>query len=143
MSKKQRRTQTEMQYAWDEAYYFLIQNNNDPQKAYNAMIKDYLVRGKPIPYYIKGIKDFIKVSNDIKQAQIIKQQQEEEKENIEIKLRQISINQWYKYWDKYKSHSNKDIRIALVNFRHALEDNDFKMIDNQDIFWLKTIGIIQ
>lgn len=57
-----RRSKRDMELMKLDVRYYLLQTNNNYHKAYDLFVKDYLTRGKMLPYYIKGIKDFLNES---------------------------------------------------------------------------------
>lgn len=57
-----RRTKRDMELMKDDCTYYLLQTNNNYHKAYDLFVKDYLTRGESLPYHIKGMKDFLQVS---------------------------------------------------------------------------------
>ena len=60
-----RRTKEELHSMQLVVSYYLNRNGNDPHESYNQLIKDYLMSGRAIPNYIKGIKDFISLSSRV------------------------------------------------------------------------------
>ncbi len=60
-----RRTKREMSLMRDDAKFYLLLTNNNPHRAFEMMIKENLESGSQIPYYIKGVKDFIEASKDL------------------------------------------------------------------------------
>lgn len=60
-----RRTKEEMQRMKSDATYYLLQVKLDPHTAHELMVKECLENNRPIPYYIKGVKDFIGVSQEL------------------------------------------------------------------------------
>lgn len=69
-----RRNKDNMEQMKDLVSYYLTFSNNDPHKAYDEYIKEHLLSGKQLPYFIKGLEDFIKVA---KQKEVEKQIKEE------------------------------------------------------------------
>ena len=55
-----RRTKNEMQLMESDVRYYLMYNNLDAHKAHDNYIKDHLMSGQSMAYYINGIKDFLK-----------------------------------------------------------------------------------
>ncbi|KOS61457.1 hypothetical protein FJQ98_16570 [Lysinibacillus agricola] len=60
-----RRTKEEMFRMKNDVTYYLLQTKLDPHSAHELMIKERLENGQMIPYYIKGVKDFISTSHDL------------------------------------------------------------------------------
>ena len=93
-----RRTKKEMEQMESDVRYYLTYNNLDAHKEYNNYIKDHLLSGQSMVYYINGIKDFIKFESIMKveqeqreQQKIREQEQQEQKKNI---IEQILSNRW-------------------------------------------------
>jgi len=82
-----RRTKKEMLLVQDECRHFLMFNGFNAHKAYDAYIKNYLMSGISLPYYIEGIKDFIKF------AKIMKVEQEQKERNKQRELEQKEHDQ--------------------------------------------------
>ena len=61
-----RRDKHDMEQMRDTVNSYLLLNDNNPHAAYNGLIKDHLLSGKNLPYYVNGLKDFIAVSKDSK-----------------------------------------------------------------------------
>lgn len=123
---KQRRTKKEMEMMESMVALYLMPNGLDPYKAYNEMIKEYLITGQQIPYYVKGIKDFIKVANKLKQKR-------EESYNVNDKLNQfkevlqsMTSQDFKRIYDKHKDNADKQDRIALVDVYNMIHFNEIK-----------------
>ena len=79
-----RRSKEDMDNMRNLVEYYLIINNNDPHKAYNCYIKEYLLNGNKLPYYINGLNDFNKVSKEIIGKNKIKEEKLKKEKSIEI-----------------------------------------------------------
>ena len=66
---RMRRTKKELEQMESDVRYYLSYNNYNAHKAYDNYIKDYLLSGKNLPYYINGIKDFLKFESIMKVEQ--------------------------------------------------------------------------
>ena len=87
-----RRNKREMELMKNDVTFYLLENKLDPHKAHEAMIKEYLESGQPIPYYIKGIKDFIKISQ---QLAIELDRKEQSETNDRVRNRKRSYSEAY------------------------------------------------
>lgn len=148
--KKERRTKNEMQQMESDIRYYLMYNSYDAHKAYDNFIKDHLLAGRPTPHYIKGIKDFIKMSEIMK---IEREQKELEKQyKIESEKKKINYIEQLKQitQEKYKIdilpifHNLKDNnkKMALVSLWYAITANEYKF-NNSEIDTYKNLGILQ
>jgi len=79
-----RRTKQQLEAASRLIKLYLADTDNDPHNAYNEYIKFYLVSGQQLPGYIKGLKDFIKVSKEYQKEYEYKQQLEQRKQDNKI-----------------------------------------------------------
>ncbi|MDQ0255551.1 hypothetical protein J2S74_002933 [Evansella vedderi] len=61
-----RRTKNDIEKMREICTEYLNKNNNEPHAAYEDMIKEHLISVKSIPSCIRGVKDFIKVSKELK-----------------------------------------------------------------------------
>lgn len=112
-----RRTKRDMESMQLECRYYLLQSNNDPHKAYDNFIKYHLENKIILPYYIKGIKDFIKVSQQVaielnrkeqmKQSDRERTEEKEEIINYILNLSKDDIKAIYKQYKDKVSHSDK------------------------------------
>ena len=64
------RSKTELIKAENMIKDFLNKNNNNPEEAWDAYVKYHLKARISFPCYIRGIKDFIKVSRKIERSAI-------------------------------------------------------------------------
>ena len=116
-----RRTKQQFEAASRLIKLYLADTQNNPHQAYNEYIKFYLVSGQKLPGYVKGLKDFVKVSKEFQKEYEYNQQVEQRKQdnkNLELdyieKIKGLSKEQDY---IKVKDAYNK----AQVNTgKHAL-----------------------
>jgi Cu/Ag efflux pump CusA len=137
-----RRTKREMELMNHEAKCYLLQTNNDPHKAFELMVKECLEAHESIPYFMKDIKDFIKVSQELavewnRKEQMKKADKErfENKETIMNYILQLTKEDAYEIYKQYKdkvSHSDKLVLVDVYNMI-AYEDMQKKYIDQQTI----------
>jgi hypothetical protein len=123
---KTRRTKLEMDKMRNTCTAYLLQTKLDPHKAYDLYIKEYLENGLQLEYYIKGIKDFIKVSQELKvklkhkeamrKADKEKFKKQETIKNYILNLTKEEIKDIYKQYKDKVSHAEKLELVNLVNF---------------------------
>src|SRR6185312_15708004 len=108
MVNRNRRTKQDMKLMKAHVRYYLIHCNNNPHKAHEMMIKEHLESGKMIPYYMKGVKDFIETSKDLaielnrtEQMRKSDREKKEAKEKIINKIMGISIDEMKEIYKKY------------------------------------------
>lgn len=138
-----RRNKRDMQRMENEVRLYLLSNKLDPHAAYDEMVKDYLTTGQSIPYYIKGIKDFIKVSqvlavelNRKEQMKKADREQAEQKEiiiNYMLNLSKEDIKGIYKKYKDKVSHSDKLVIIDMYNLIWSDYKPDKKDINQHEI----------
>lgn len=140
-----RRTKSEMRQAAELCQSYLLVTNNNPYKAYDQYIKDYLLYGKILPYYISGIKDFIKASikdfiKASKQMEIdlqqIRQEREREaqrkitaEENLE-KIKNLDIKLVMEEFKKAEGNR----KLNLCTIANMLHFKDFTGINQSEIY---------
>ena len=137
-----RRTKAELEAASRLIKLYLSDTDNNPHKAWDEYIKFYLVSGQQLPGYIKGIKDFIKVSKEYQKEYEYKQQLEQRKQenkNLEQdyieKIKGLSKEGDYQKtkegdYQKTKegySRATGNSKLALCSLMHYLHN---KEIDN-------------
>ena len=110
-----RRTKVELEAVSRLIKLYLVDTDNDPHQAYNEYIKFYLLSNQQLPGYIKGLKDFIKVSKEYQKEYEYRQQLEQQKQDnkaLELdyieKIKGLTKEQDYiKVKDAYnKAHVN-------------------------------------
>lgn len=129
---RNRRTKRELEQMENEITSYLLQNKLDPHKAHEAMIKEYLESHQPIPYYIKGVKDFIKVSQKLavklnRKEQMKKTDRERAEQQDEIKeyIMSISKEEAKKIYRQYKDKVTHQEKIILIDVYICKNGNDF------------------
>jgi hypothetical protein len=140
--KMTRRTKRDMELMKDDCIYYLLQTKNDPHKAYDLFIKEHLESKQMIPYYIKGIKDFNKVSEELavklnqkEQMKKADQQRYEDKQTIINFIISLTDKETYKLYKEYKDkivNSDKLVLVDVYNMK-AAEDFQEKYIDQHMI----------
>ena len=120
--KRERRNKQEIERMESDCRYYLMYNRYDAHKAYDSMIKDHLLSGNPTPYYIKGIKDFIKIAEIMKverqEKEREKQQKEEYKEqqqNTIDKILNISVESFITAYKQAKETGIEKHKMALCD----------------------------
>jgi hypothetical protein len=139
-----RRTKREMELMKNDVTFYLLENKLDPHRAHEAMIKEHLESGQPIPYYIKGVKDFIKISQQLaieldRKEKMAKRDREkaEQKETIINYILNLSKDEIKDIYKKYKdavSHSDKlvlhDVYVMkYTDYEMSKKDIDQHMIN--------------
>ena len=104
-----RRNKNDMERMKSDCRYYLLQTNNKPQTAFELMVKEHLESGQSIPYYIKDIKDFIKVSQDLalelgRIEQMNKKDQEKAnyKESVKKQILSLSVSNMKEIYNLFK-----------------------------------------
>ena len=117
-----RRTKKEMQQMESDVRYYLVYNSNDPHKAYDNFIKDYLLSGHSLPYYINGIKDFIKIASIVKAEQeqraeqkTRQQEEQEQKKNIIEQIKAIPVENFITAYKQAKETGTEKHKMALCD----------------------------
>lgn len=123
---RNRRTKSEMDKMRNTCTIYLLQTKLDPHKAYDLYIKEYLENGLQLEYYIKGIKDFIKVSQELavklkyekamKKADKEKFKKQETIKKYILNLTKEEIKDIYKQYKDKVSYTEKLELVNLVNF---------------------------
>lgn len=128
-----RRSKKDMELMQDDVRYYLTFNNNDAHKAHEAMIKEHLESGQMIPYYIKGVKDFIKVSQELavelnRKEQMKKKDQErfEARENTIDYIMNLSKEEIKRIYRTYKNRVFKNEEICLVDIYMLIFSNELE-----------------
>lgn len=131
-----RRTKREMELMNGDVRYYLLQTNNDYHKAHELMIKEYLESHQPIPYYIKGVKDFIKVSQELalelnRKEQMAKRDKEQydRKQEIINYIMSLSTNEMKAIYKEYKDIVRNSDKLVLHMVYMAIYNNDLKEKD--------------
>ena len=141
-----RRDKHEMEQMRDTVNSYLLINSNNPHAAYNLLIKDHLLSGKSLPYYINGIKDFIAVSKDNKNNTYLRTVKRiEVKRNIDQEKQELldSLTEEF-YKDKilpaYKKLDVKEYqntRMAIVGLWYAIVEKSINYINNSELGYIQ------
>lgn len=143
-----RRTKQDMNLMESEVRYYLLQTNNNPHLAHEKMIKEHLENAQPIPYYIKGVKDFIKVSQQLaielnRKEQMNKKDKEryEQKETIINYILSLSLDEIKTIYKTYKDNVTHSDKLNLHEVYMMIHSNDLheKYIDQSIINTFSTI----
>lgn len=143
--KRKRRTKIEIEWMKQEVMEYLLKTNNDPHKAWDLYIKHHLENNILMPHYIKGIKDFLLVAEEIKEEN--QKQVYEEKKKLELKdyqeqLSKITIEKYKnELYPIFKTMSNKE-KQSMVHLWSCVITRDFKMIEWGDVRVFKKYKII-
>lgn len=147
-----RRNKDEMEQMRGVVNSYLLANNNDPQKAYNDYIKYFLCNNISLPYYIKGLKDFIKLSedkkhneyillNEIKKEKELNIVKEEYKIGFKNFLNNMPINEIKSLWKNNKTNMTEHEKSTFIYFYTTKSNNEFRYEDfnNNEIMTLRSI----
>jgi len=141
-----RRDKHDMELMRDTANSYLLLNNNNYHAAWNEYIKDHLLAGKIMPYYIKGLKDFITVSKDNKNNTYLQAVERiETKRNIDQEKQEIIDNiteDYYKdvilpVYKKLDEKKYQNTRMAIVGLWYAINQKDIKYINNNELRYIQ------
>lgn len=119
---KTRRTKKEMEQMESDVRYYLSYNSLDAHQAYNSYIKDYLISGHSLPYYINGIKDFLKFETIMKTEQKqreeqnrIKQEEQKQKKNIIKQIQSLPVSAFITAYRQAKESGTNEHKMALCD----------------------------
>lgn len=128
-----RRTKREMEKMNNFCRLYLLSNKLDPHAAYEEMVKEHLGSGQMIPYYIKGIKDFINVSQELAAELNYKermkkkdQERQSEKETIINYIMNISKEDINKIWKEYNKKVTHSEKLNIVDVHMCIHTDDMK-----------------
>lgn len=117
-----RRDKQDMEHMRSDVRYYLLHNGNDSHKAHEAMIKEYLGSGKMIPYYIRGVKDFITESQQLALEWNRKDQMRKtDRENRIVyedkvsKIVNMGIDEIKNIYKKYKDEVSHNEKLILFD----------------------------
>lgn len=130
---RSRRTKNELAKMNNEVRLYLFQTNLDYYKAYDLFIKDHLENNMQLPYYIKGIKDFKAVSEEMavelnRKDQMAKkdQQRAEAKEIIIQYILNLSKDDVKMIWKEYKDKVNHTDKLNIVDITSCILNDEMK-----------------
>ena len=141
-----RRDKHDMEQMRDTVNSYLLLNNNNPHAAYNLLIKDHLLSGKSLPYYVNGIKDFIAVSKDknnntylqtikrIEKKRNIDQEKQELLDSLTEEFYKEKILPAYKKLDEKKYQNT---RMAIVGLWYAIVEKSINYINNSELGYIQ------
>ena len=128
-----RRTKNEMQRMESDVRYYLTYNNLDAHKAYDNYIKDHLLSGQSFPYYINGIKDFIKFESIMKaekkqkeEQKIREQEYQEQKKNTLELIQTIPVENFMKAYRQAKEVGTEKHKMALCDMAILQKSGELK-----------------
>lgn len=130
---RNRRTKSDIQRMESDVRYYLMYNSLDGHKAYDNYIKDHLLSGQPLPYYIKGIKDFLKYESIMKVEQEQREQQKirerEEKEQRKSTIEQIQaipVENFITAYKQAKETGTENHKMALCDMAMLQKAGELK-----------------
>lgn len=138
-----RRTKREMSLMRDDAKFYLLLTNNNPHRAFEMMIKENLESGSQIPYYIKGVKDFIEASKDLalelnRTGEMRKKDRlkAEDDNKVRERIASLSLDEVKKIYNEHKDivrHSDK-LNLHHVYFQVFTDGHiEVDMIDESTV----------
>ena len=113
-----RRTKAELEAASRLIKLYLADTKNNPHNAYNEYIKFYLLSGQQLPGYIKGLKDFCKISKEYQKEYEYRQQLEQRKQDNKV----LELD----YIEKIKGLSKEQDYIKIKNVYNKAQANTGK-----------------
>ena len=122
-----RRTKQELLLMKSVVSKYLHKNNLDAHKAFEDMVTYYLENGSQMPYYIKSIKDFIKISKEL--------QNEINIANNELELKKIYEIEKSKVIDFILQCDIMTLKNIYKDIKHSL--NEKQKYDIMEIIMLK------
>ena len=132
-----RRTKAELETASRLIKLYLADTENDPHQAYNEYIKFYLISGQQLPKYIKGIKDFIKVSTQYQKEYEYKQQLEQQKQDNKVleqdyieKIKELTKEGDYQKVKESYSTATGNNKLALCSLMNYLHNKELGIKEN-------------
>ena len=133
-----RRTKQEMESMRNFVKLDLLANKNDPHKAFESMIKEYLEDGKQIPHYIKGIKDYIKMSESEEMQYLFNRKKKEDESNnnrikVENDIKSMSIETMKTIYRTYKDKVSHYHKLNLHDVYMMIYHNDFHGFSDEHI----------
>ena len=147
-----RRNKEEIQQMRELVNSYLLSNGNDPHKAYDDYIKYFLTNNIMLPYYVKGLEDFVNLSKDKKHNDLLLMQAVKEEKELEearnenkIKFENLLINLTFeevkKIWNNKKEviNSNEKQSLTYLYISKAQNEFDIKELSNSDVRNLRNI----
>lgn len=140
-----RRTKMEMLWMKKEVRQWLIRNGNDPHKAWDAYVSHHLKNNLIMDYFIKGIKDFVNVSNELteqmaktKNKKDYRAKMKQKRERMINELKKITKDEAVKLWKTNKNKLNSKEKITLVDIVNMVIAQDYN-IDQRHLNLLQKI----
>jgi hypothetical protein len=135
-----KRNKLAMQWMREDVTDYLTRTNNNPHQAWDLFVKEHLQSGKAFPNWIKGKKDFIKVSKELqkeidrqKEEEQYKRQIETQKEIIINKLKQTQKENIKTLWKEYREQVAPDEKVYLADIITMVEYNEWQYIKEKHI----------
>lgn len=141
----QRRTKTEMAQMREEVKQWLLRHDNNPHKAWDAYVAHHLKNNLIMDYYVKGLKDFVNVSNELtdqmakaKRKKEYKNKMEENKKRLIHELKKLSKDDAVRLWKTNKNKFNSKDKLTLTDIVSMVIAQDYN-IDQRHINLLQKI----
>lgn len=142
-----RRTKKEMSRMREEVKSWLLKNGNDPHKAWDAYVAHHLKNNLIMDYYVKGLKDFVRVSSELSEQmekdKIKKEHKEktkQEKERLTNELKKLPKKEAVALWKENKDKLNNSEKIMLSDIVIMILEEDYN-IEQRHVNLLKKIGL--
>jgi len=124
---------------------YLIQESN-PHKAFEQYIKDHMISGQPMPYYIQGVKDFITASkvleSDILAIKAERERVENREESKQTDLDKIKLLDAMVIFQTYKIAKTNEQKMELCDLYHSVNSKEFNGITESQIYMAKEYQLI-
>lgn len=121
-----RRNKEEMSQMRDLVEYYLILNKYNPHVAYDNYIKEYLSDGKMLPYFIKGLKDFIKIAEEMKNKKLVESTKADSQlcmEELKVKLINKYKGNMCELNNLIKENKENSVYSSLIELWMTLQDD--------------------
>lgn len=134
---RSRRTKNELAKMNNEVRLYLFQTGLNYHKAYDLFIKDHLENNLQMPYYIKGIKDFKAVSEELAvelnrkdQMKKVDQQRAAAKDEVKQYILNLSKEDIKAIYSQYKDKVNHSDKLVIVDMYNTIW-SDYKLTERE------------
>lgn len=132
MTRQRRRTKLEMNWMRTDVTEWLLKSGNNPHKAWDAYIKYHLENKMLMDHYIRGIKDFNAVSEELakemqqeKEEKEYKEQLKRDKAALTDELKQLTPEQGKALWKENKATVSESDKITLVDMVNMIMNQEY------------------
>jgi len=141
----QRRTKMEMLWMKKEVRKWLIRHGNNPHKAWDAYVAHHLKNNLVMDYYIKGLKDFVNVSNELtgqmekaKRKKEYRAKMQHRKARMINELKKLSKDDAVRLWKTNKDKFNSTDKLTLADIVSMIIAQDYN-IDQRHLNLLQNL----